>query len=216
MCCCIIVGKKPVTTWPITWLFSPNCNLLRTSTLYTLLIVWRRRTTTPSYYKKTMNINLRLLPLWILLFCCKVITINPRFINGNNLFRHISIVSDHFEVVLDEFKVIIFLVCLEKFWNEYGFSLLHTHSIDDLLQQQVAHDWYYRVLLWSKFGQNGDQYRSFLNRLYHTLICVLPTYSPPKAFCIISPVSAKAFPVWSKTRWKVVDLKNSENAKNTR
>ena len=43
------------------------------------------------------------LPLWRLLFCFGIITVNPWFVTSNNLFDHIFIISDHFQVVLSYF-----------------------------------------------------------------------------------------------------------------
>ena len=55
-------------------------------------------------------------------------------------------------------------------------------------------------------GSLSTDVRPFLNRLYHSFVCVMPILSSTEAFCIISILSVKLSPRWSKTLCKFVDL----------
>ena len=65
------------------------------------------------------------LPLWRLLFSLRIITINPWFITSNNLLKEIFIITDHFQVVLSDFRAKVFLLDREQFRKEFRTHASH-------------------------------------------------------------------------------------------
>lgn len=128
------------------------------------------------------------LSLWRLLFCFGVISINLRFITGNNLSSTSSLISDHYQVILCDFEGKIFLLCREKFCN--GFR---THGFPRSLRTsgtrlssstaiRTSSIWSGVAVVegWSEWEWLSIDELPFVNHLYHTLNCVLPIYPKSK------------------------------------
>lgn len=89
-------------------------------------------------------------PLWWLLFCSGIISINPRFINIINILKHTFNKIGHSTDDMSDFQAKVSLLCHGQFWNPW---LKFPNSSSQ----------------WSILYFAHSQPRSSLNRKLHTL-----------------------------------------------
>ena len=143
----VIVVKKPVTAWLKTRSFSShgitqsfqNFNItffVDRLTSWSKFVVYNTLTTEKNNQHRldmapTLTCFFRpwlvwTLPPWRLLFSFRIVTINPWFITSNNLLKDIFIITDHFQVVVSDFRATVFLLGREQFRNEFRTHASHS------------------------------------------------------------------------------------------
>ena len=141
----VIMVKKPVTAGPETRSFSSHGITQSFQNVNVILFVDRLTSWSKFVVRNTLTIERNnqhwldmaptltcffrpwlvwtLIPLWRLFFSFRIVTIHPWFITSNNLIKDIFIITDHFQVVLSDFRAKVFLLGREQFRNEF-----HTHA----------------------------------------------------------------------------------------
>ena len=137
------------------------------------------------------------------LFCFGIITVNLRYVTGNDLLSTSSSLLTIFKLTsatsdLPRAKLGWIYHTRQSFpssrleFSEYrDHCLFRTQLNDDLVQSQLAQVRYFPVLSCCRVGQNADYCQQTCDLLWTAFICVLFIHSPPKTFCFISIVSAQ-------------------------
>ena len=143
----VIVMKKPVTAWPETRSFSShgitqsfqNFNVIffvDSLTSWSKFVVHNTLTIEKNNQHwldmaPTLTCFFRpwlvwTLSLWRLLFSFRILTINPWIITSNNLLKDIFIITDHFQLVLSDFRAKVSLLGRQQFRNEFRIHVSHS------------------------------------------------------------------------------------------